>query len=102
MVIPKAHGSSLSDLSAADRAAVFELGDALAVHLQEAIGSDGLTLGLNDGAAAGQEVWHVHLHLIPRWVGDGGGPIHYAMRQSKRPPVEDLAALAKKLQLGPR
>ena len=97
LVIPKVHGASLADLSAADRTAVFELGAALSVHLQEALEADGLTIGLNDGMAAGQEVLHVHLHLVPRWVGDGGGPIHFAMRSAKRPPKEDFGALAKRL-----
>jgi diadenosine tetraphosphate (Ap4A) HIT family hydrolase len=35
---------------------------------------DGFNLGINDGAAAGQTVFHVHLHIIPRYLGDSPDP----------------------------
>jgi diadenosine tetraphosphate (Ap4A) HIT family hydrolase len=35
---------------------------------------DGFTIGVNDGAAAGQTVMHAHVHVIPRWNGDVADP----------------------------
>jgi diadenosine tetraphosphate (Ap4A) HIT family hydrolase len=35
---------------------------------------DGFNIGINDGAAAGQTVMHVHIHLIPRYKGDADDP----------------------------
>jgi len=54
---------------------------ARAVHL--AMDSDGVNLLLNNGAAAGQVVWHAHLHVIPRWTGDRRftKPPEYAERE---------------------
>lgn len=97
LVIPRAHAQRVADLSDDDRAALFADAASMAVQLQTALGCDALMFGVNDGPAAGQEVPHVHLHLVPRWVGDGGGPIHSAMRRAKRPEDEDLGALAAEL-----
>ena len=41
--------------------------------LTEALGCDGLNLVQNNGEAAGQTVFHFHMHLIPRWNNDGVG-----------------------------
>jgi histidine triad (HIT) family protein len=76
LVVPKAHRGRLGDLSAAESAAVFGAVHDLADRVERAVDADGLTVGVNDGEAAGQEVPHVHVHLVPRFEGDGGGPIH--------------------------
>ncbi|MFC4989244.1 HIT family protein [Saliphagus infecundisoli] len=44
--------------------------------VEEAVDADATTVAFNNGEAAGQEVPHVHGHVIPRFEGDGGGPIH--------------------------
>ena len=46
----------------------------VAPWIEEAVGADGLNIGVNDGPAAGQEVHHLHVHIVPRNEGDGGGP----------------------------
>jgi histidine triad (HIT) family protein len=46
-----------------------------------------MTVGINDGEAAGQEVPHAHVHLVPRFDGDGGGPIHAVA--GERPDLSD-------------
>ncbi len=76
LVIPIRHAVHLSDLDPADGARIFEVGQSLAAALRESDGTGGLKCeGVNfflaDGERAGQEVPHVHLHVIPRFRGDG-------------------------------
>ena len=44
------------------------------LKLQEEFQPDGFNIGINDGAAAGQTVMHLHIHLIPRYAGDQSDP----------------------------
>jgi len=71
LVVPRRHCQTLFDLPP-------ELGQELVVALQRvgravmaATGADGVNLGMNNYAAAGQLVGHAHFHLIPRFVDDG-------------------------------
>ena len=56
--------------------AVMELSQSVARRLSKGLGAEGITIAVNDGRAAGQEVLHVHLHLVPRAETDGHGPVH--------------------------
>ncbi len=51
-------------------AAVARTAQKVALALREALDIDGLNIVQNNGAAAGQVVFHYHVHLIPRWKGD--------------------------------
>ncbi|HEX9413203.1 MAG TPA: HIT family protein [Ktedonobacterales bacterium] len=74
LVIPRPHVASIRDLDAALSARVWAVATQIARALPSAgIRLDGLNLFLADGAEAGQEVFHVHLHVIPRFAGDGFG-----------------------------
>ena len=76
LVIPKAHRERLNDTSDEESAAVFEVVHELTPRIEAAVDADGSTVAVNNGEAAGQEVPHVHVHVIPRFEDDGGGPIH--------------------------
>jgi histidine triad (HIT) family protein len=72
LVVPRAHAVSLAELAEDAGAAMFVTGQRLARAIRgSGLPCDGINFFLADGAAAGQEVWHVHLHLIPRFAGDG-------------------------------
>ena len=71
LVVPRAHGSALADLTPEDGAAVWATGMRVAAALRACGLAEGVNLFLADGVAAGQEVWHVHLHVLPRTPGDG-------------------------------
>ncbi|MGC0362386.1 histidine triad (HIT) family protein [Rhodococcus sp. 27YEA15] len=74
LVVPKRHGAGLAQLDPADGAHVFAVAQKIATALRTGpLPVDGVNLHLSDGAAAGQEVFHVHLHVIPRNRGDGFG-----------------------------
>ena len=86
LVVPTTHHERLEDLSQAQAGALFEAAHRLLEPVQAAAGADGATVAVNDGPAAGQEVPHVHVHVVPRSAGDGGGPIHEVM--GRRPSLD--------------
>jgi diadenosine tetraphosphate (Ap4A) HIT family hydrolase len=73
LVVPRAHASGLAALDEASGAAMFAIGRRIALALRAGQGADGVNLHLADGEAAGQTVFHTHLHVIPRTAGDGFG-----------------------------
>ena len=87
LVIPKAHARHVADLDPDLASAVFDAVADLTPRIQEAVGADAANVGINDGEAAGQEVPHVHAHIVPRFEGDGGSPIHAVA--GKRPDLSD-------------
>ena len=71
-VVPRAHAPALADLDPADGARMFTVAQRLAAALRRSdVRTDGVNLFLADGEAAGQEVFHAHLHVLPRHPGDG-------------------------------
>ena len=87
LVVPKRHHERVADMPDVERDAVFEALGRLGPSVQAAVDADGLNVGMNDGSAAGQEVPHVHGHLVPRFDGDGGGAVHSIVRT--RPELSD-------------
>ncbi len=72
LVVPKRHATSLGEMPPTTGGRVFETAMAVAAALRRSgLRCEGVNFHLADGAAAGQEVSHVHLHVIPRFAGDG-------------------------------
>jgi histidine triad (HIT) family protein len=76
LVIPKRHYERFADLLPDDAAGLLDLAQRIARRQAQGLGAAGVTIAVNDGRAAGQEVMHVHAHLVPRSETDGIGPIH--------------------------
>jgi diadenosine tetraphosphate (Ap4A) HIT family hydrolase len=70
LLIPKRHTGSFFDLSEQERSGLLALLDRAKLVLDEEFQPQGYNIGVNDGAAAGQTVPHLHVHLIPRFDGD--------------------------------
>jgi diadenosine tetraphosphate (Ap4A) HIT family hydrolase len=70
LIIPKRHVGSFFDLEADERAELLVLLCQAKVVADKEFSPQGYNIGINDGAAAGQTVPHLHLHLIPRFEGD--------------------------------
>ncbi|MFC5061333.1 HIT family protein [Actinomycetospora atypica] len=90
LVVPRRHVATLADLTPAEGAAVWELGRRVAAAARAAGLAEGANLFLADGAAAGQEVWHVHLHVLPRTAADGLR-LDGAFRMAERPELDATA-----------
>lgn len=69
LVIPKAHAENLAAGSVDDACALMTAIHDLAPKITQAVGADGYNLGMNHGEAAGQDVFHTHLHIMPRQAG---------------------------------
>src|SRR5690349_1091404 len=74
VVIPNRHAASLAELKEEEGAQLFRVAQRLAAALrQSGVECEGVNFLLADGEAAMQEVFHVHLHALPRYAGDGFG-----------------------------
>lgn len=71
IVIPKVHSRNLFDISEESWLSVMKTVRALAPVIKEAVGAEGINISMNNEAAAGQVVFHTHVHIIPRHEGDG-------------------------------
>jgi diadenosine tetraphosphate (Ap4A) HIT family hydrolase len=74
LVTSTRHVESWFELTGEERAAMLLLLDEVRVNVDTGFHPDGFTIGINDGAAAGQTIPHVHIHLIPRYDGDVADP----------------------------
>ena len=74
LIIPRRHIASFFDATSAERTALLSLLDAARDVLMNELAPAGFNIGINDGPAAGQTVPHLHIHLIPRFVGDMADP----------------------------
>lgn len=100
LVVPKAHVERFSDLSLELAGKIFAAAVKVGKALKEALSAPGLTVGLNDGRVAGQGVPHLHLHLVPRFPGDGGGSLHSLLPYRRLRPDPELAEKVKALVSG--
>jgi len=71
LVVPKRHAENLLDIDEEDLAAVARTAKRVGAAAMEAFGADGLNLLQTNGAVAMQTVFHLHVHVLPRYVGDG-------------------------------
>ena len=98
LVIPKAHVAQVEDLSEEDAAALFGALHRLVGRIQDAVDAPASTIGINNGRESGQEVPHVHIHVIPRSRGDRGGIIQGIARSFRRPREEEMHQIAMRIQ----
>jgi diadenosine tetraphosphate (Ap4A) HIT family hydrolase len=72
LVVPREHAVGLEDLDGATSARVWSVGHQMARALRRSgLRCDGINIFLADGEVAFQEVFHFHLHVFPRYAGDG-------------------------------
>lgn len=70
LIIPKVHHINIWDMPEDLSGKVYTVAKKMAELLSKVFGVDGINIVQNNGAAAGQAVFHFHLHLIPRYKGD--------------------------------
>jgi histidine triad (HIT) family protein len=102
LIIPKVHASGLSDLDEETGAHLFKVGMRIAGAVKRSgVKCEGVNLLLSDGRAAFQEVFHVHLHVIPRFEGDNLH-ISFGRKYSLRPERSELDKIAGRIHDGLR
>jgi histidine triad (HIT) family protein len=71
LVVPREHYESLEELPRDVARHLFEVTATLSAVVQKVSGTSAMNIVVNSGAAAGQDVFHFHVHLIPRRANDG-------------------------------
>ncbi len=95
LVVPEVHASRLADLPEETGAHMFCTAQKIAAALYESgLDCEGVSLSLADGEAAGQDVFHVHLHVFPRYHGDGFG-LRFGPGYADKPDEKQLEGAAK-------
>jgi histidine triad (HIT) family protein len=74
LVIPKKHTDDILQTDDATAADLIHKAKKIADAAVKAVNADGFTISTNKGEAAGQTVFHLHFHVIPRYTGDGLNP----------------------------
>lgn len=96
LVLPKRHAGFVADLDEETGAHLFRVSMRLAAALRRSgLRCEGVNWFLADGAAAFQEVFHVHLHVFPRFAGDG---FRLGADWSQRPARQELDAIAAQIR----
>ena len=70
VILPKNHAKNLFELPDDDAEKIFKVARKCGAAMMEVLHCDGLNVLQNNGEAAGQTVFHLHVHLIPRYDGD--------------------------------
>ena len=94
MILPKVHAENILDLPKDKVELVFIAVQEMTQKLQDIFSPDGFTIGINHGKVSGQAVDHLHIHIIPRFKGDGGKSIHSVVDNSP----ESLAEIKEKFK----
>jgi histidine triad (HIT) family protein len=98
LVIPNSHATYLADLNEEIGAHMFRIAKRVAAALHNSgIRCEGVNLLLADGEAAGQEVFHVHLHVFPRYRDDGFG-FKFSSTYSNKPDRAELDEVAQQIR----
>ncbi|MBP8614594.1 MAG: HIT family protein [Firmicutes bacterium] len=74
LIIPKRHTPDIFSTTPEERQAMYDILEKCKSMLDEEKSPDGYNIGINCGEPAGQTIFHVHLHLIPRYKGDIDNP----------------------------
>lgn len=90
MVIPKVHAPNLLGLPDAEVGPLFAAVKHVGGMLSRGLKPDGITIGINQGRASGQEVDHLHVHLLPRWHGDGGSAIQSVVNKPSAESLDEI------------
>jgi len=98
LIVPNAHAANLAELDPDTGAQLFRVAQQLAAAVrQSGVQCEGVNLWLADGEAAFQDVFHVHLHVIPRYANDGFdlvlSPAYYS-----KPERAELDEIAEKIK----
>lgn len=98
LVVPNGHAAHLADISDDDAAHLMRVAHRLAAAMRASgLQCEGVNVLLADGQAAMQEVMHVHLHVFPRFDGDGFG-LRFGPQYLALPSREDLDTVAQRLR----
>ncbi|MBU6500679.1 MAG: HIT family protein [Patescibacteria group bacterium] len=95
IIIPKSHRETILDLPEKETSSLFSAVKIVADAVSGALHADGLNIGINHKPAGGQVVNHLHVHILPRFIGDGGTSVQGIVNN---PPKDSLKEICKKIK----
>lgn len=95
IILPKKHAANIFELPDEDTAKIFVVAKKIATAVKKTYQCDGVNILQNNGEAAGQTVFHLHVHVIPRFEGDTDH-INIGWRPGDMP--DDLADIAAEIK----
>ncbi len=95
VVIPKKHTITVFNMEDADYKNLMMSVRKCMEKIRGNLNPDGFNVGWNHNSAAGQVVPHLHIHILPRYNGDGGGSMHSVVKNHGGMSVEGVAGLFK-------
>jgi len=97
LVIPKSHYAKIQDMEEQDAMAVFEITWKVAGAVEAGSGVGASTIAIHNGSDAGQEIPHVHTHIVPRKKDDGAGAIHSMFKSRPKLGAQEMDSLRDKI-----
>ena len=97
LIIPKTHRERVNEMNHNEAAAVFGAVSEIVPAVEAAVDAPGNTIAINDGEQAGQEVPHVHCHVVPQFAGDHPRAIH-ALFDGADVADDELVSIAESVQ----
>ena len=92
LVIPKQHYQYLTDMENNDVAQLFEIVNMLSKHVWKIVNADGLNISQSNRLAASQDIFHVHIHIIPRFINDTDNDSWPSRKTTTEQELENLAS----------
>jgi len=96
LIIPKHHYEKVQDITFDDNTDLFETLHKVIAKVDKITGST--LLAIHNGKESGQEIPHVHVHLIPRKPGDSAGPVHSMFKNRPKLSEDELDKLCTKIK----
>jgi histidine triad (HIT) family protein len=97
LVIPKSHYAKVQQMSEQEAMAIFEIVWKLSGAVETGSQVSASTIAIHNGSEAGQEVPHVHVHIVPRKRGDGAGAIHSMFKTKPKLSPHDMDSLRERI-----
>lgn len=97
LVIPKLHYAKVQDMGEDDAMAMFEITWKIAGAVETGSQVGASTIAIHNGSEAGQEIPHVHVHIVPRKRDDGAGAIHSMFKSKPKLTPQEMDSLRDKI-----
>jgi histidine triad (HIT) family protein len=98
LVITKNHYAKLQDVEFDRIKQLFSLASKILPSIEKGTGVQSTLIAIHNGKDAGQEIPHLHVHIVPRKLGDGGGSIHSMFDSSHRLEEGEMIKVFKKIK----
>ena len=98
LVIPKDHYSKIQELDENSSQSLFNILWKITNPIEKVMGVNSSTIAIHNGKEAGQEIPHVHIHVIPRETGDGAGPVHSMFKNKPNINSFDMSSIAEEIK----